>query len=285
MPSAPSRRPLDSPRARQEANRRRLALVVSAFAGALAVVLVAAALLLGLGLPGVLAGVLLAVALTWGALRGSDAAVLWCTSPRPADLHSHARFRNLVEGLCVAAGVPVPRLFVLEDDGMNALVAGHRPQRSFLVATTGLLEGLSRIELEAVLAQLVVRIRGGEASVATAAVTLLAGPTLLADVAAGWGAGVGRLLSGALRPLEPLTTRLVGAALGTAADQRADTEAVALTRYPPALTAALDRLGALGTGVARASAATSQLWLAPPVAGRGWRHMALDERKAALKEL
>ena len=285
MPSAPPRHPVGSARSRYEANRHRRALIVVAVAVAVAVVLGLVAVVLGLGLTGALLALPLGAAVAVGALRSSEAAVLWSISPGSVDGHAHARYRNLVEGLCISAGVPLPRLFVLEDEGMNALVAGHGPHRAFLVTTSGLLDGLSRIELEAVLAQLVVRLRGGDAWLGTAAVTLLAGPTLLADVAGRRGTGLAALLSRALHPLEPLTTRLVTAVVGTGGDQRADSEAVALTRYPPALAAALDRLATEGTGVRVASAATSQLWLAPPLAGRGWPHMALEQRAAALKEL
>jgi heat shock protein HtpX len=182
---------------------------------------------------------------------------------RPADPVVDARLHNLVDGLCTAAGVPRPALFVIEDPAPNALAYGLDPKRAALAVTTGLLERLERVELEGVLAREVARIKHHDTRPATVAVPLL---SLVGGVAS-------------------LRTRILTAAQG-GGTTLADANGVALTRYPPGLVAALEKLRADGHVVHAGSAATAHLWIEPPSAGStDHPHPPLEERIAALREL
>jgi len=293
-------------------NHRHAALVVVAFAaGVLALFLlvgllvgnVAVAGLVGLGI--VLAWVLIAV--LWG-----DRLVLAASRARPVAPDEHRRYVNLVEGLCVTTGLRPPRLYVVEDTAANALVCGGSQRHASLALTTGLLGTLDRVELEAVVAQLLGRIKAGEIRAGTLAAVTIAGPAFVGDwfVRLAWW-GNGRtpregerpdrrnplaLVGFALLVLGPVLGPLVRLAAGP--DVPADDQAGArITRYPPGLANALADIDAHGTVTHAALRAAAHLWLGGPLAltpadGRlsGWnqwwdRRPSLAVRVESLREL
>src|SRR5688572_31384907 len=101
----------------------------------------------------------------------------------PADPVQFARYHNLVEGLCIASGVPKPRLYVIDDPAPNAFATGRNPRHAAIAATTGLLEKLNRVELEGVLAHELSHVKNYDILVSTLAVTLVGAVALLADIA------------------------------------------------------------------------------------------------------
>ena len=217
---------------------------------------------------GLVVGLVLTVALgAWAASRAAaDPAgvVLSRLGARPADPATHARLVNLVEGLSVSGGVAAPTLHVVDDVGANLMVLGVDDRHAHLVVTTGLLDHLERIELEGVLARAVTQIRRGDLAASTTAVEVLtgsgAGPALLARPVAGVLAG---RLERAVSPDD---------------DVLLDRDAVALTRYPPGLCAALRKLDAISTEVHRPVGATAGLWLADPTG------VASDSSRATLAD-
>lgn len=200
-------------------------------------------------------------AIVLGALAGfalwsrADGLVLASTGATPADALTHARLLNVTEGLGAASGVADPDLYVIDDSAMNALAFGRRPRQGALVVTTGLLAGLDRMELEAVVAHLICLLKSDATAGATmAAVTRVGRPP------------VGEL--------------------GGAVHVRADREAVALTRYPPAMVSVLEKLQAANTVIERDASATAHLWLVNPLADdAASHHQPLDQRVAYLREL
>ncbi|MCU1488511.1 MAG: Zn-dependent protease with chaperone function [Actinomycetia bacterium] len=240
------------------ANKRRaLKLVV---ATTLPVVLVA--LVVGLAVGNLVVGVILAVvwAVFWVTYaRTGDGAARQALGGRPADPVADARLHNLVDGLCGGAGVPKPALVVLDDPAPNALAFGPDPRHATLAVTTGLLGLLGRVELEGVLARELATIKRHETAPATVAVALL------------------RVLG----PIGPVASWVRHTATATPAAV-VDASGVAITRYPPGLVAALEKLRAAGAGVQVGSPATAHLWVVPPDPSL---HPPLEERIAALREL
>src|SRR6266851_2240312 len=209
--------------------RRLLVVFGAATGGPIAVV---AALVVGLlaGWPvgvaaGVVAGAVTGMVTARRAAAGALPRVLAEAGARDASLALHARYHNLVEGLCVAGGVPKPRLYVAQDDALNSMAAGLAPNRAALVVTTGLLDALSRIELEGVLAHELSHIRSWDIAPATVA-------SAVAGVVGTMPGGRAALAAaGAWRSSPP--------SRASRREVAADLAGVALTRYPPGLPAAV----------------------------------------------
>jgi heat shock protein HtpX len=225
------------------------------------VVLVASflSLILGLGLAPIVAALVLAGLASAAAYLYSDRVALTLSHARPVSPDEEPRYHNLVEGLCVAAGLPKPELYLIDDDAPNAFATGRSPAHAALVVTTGLLDKLSRVELEGVLAHELSHIRRGDILVTTLAVTLL----------------------GLLLPLPALSSRLIGLTVSRRRESEADLSGVRLTRYPPGLIAALEKLRIDETVVRSGSRATAHLWLESPRDDRD----SIEDRISALRDL
>ncbi|MDA3038723.1 MAG: hypothetical protein O3C27_04180 [Actinomycetota bacterium] len=207
------------------------------------------------GLPwwtGAVLGAVVTALVLWRRARRADVTVLepyrslaGTANPDPVVV---ARFGNLVEGLCLSIGIPEPELLVVSDPARNAMAVA-RDQRQTLVVTDSLLTDLERVELEGVVAELLVRLRSGDAERATVMAALVGG--LLLDSALG---SVGR----------PLAARLMRRTLDDYRDVTADRQAVAVTRYPPGLWAGLERIGSGPVLPVGATPGTDHLWMVPP---------------------
>ncbi|HET6794035.1 MAG TPA: M48 family metalloprotease [Acidimicrobiales bacterium] len=199
-------------------------------------------LLLWAVLPAVVIALVLGALTVLALRRAAGSAVLSRLPAVSADEARHARLANVVDGLCAAAGVARPDLFIVDWPAPNALVAGPDRRRASLVVTTGLLDGLSRIQLEGVVAHELSHIRRDDVSLSAAlAVTL---------------APIARVVP---RMAVRLARRLTGDR-----EARADMAAVGLTRYPPGLAGAIDHIVASDDSVPLVSAAVDHLWVVPP---------------------
>jgi heat shock protein HtpX len=295
-------------------NKRRSVLLVIAFVALFGLLAWAFNLLIGYGVVGVVIALLFAVGTSAVAYWKSDSVALAMSHAVPADPVQYARLHNLVEGLCIAAGLPKPRVYVIDDAAPNAFATGRNPQHAAVAVTTGLLEKMNRVELEGVLAHELSHVKNYDILVSTLAVTLVGAIALLSD----WGlrsifwggsrrgrrdgdsAGAGAImavLGFAFLLLTPIAARLMQYAVSRRREALADVSGVALTRYPPGLISALEKLKEDQTVVHSGSRATAHLWIEAPVArtaeeGRlAWlgrlfdTHPPLEERIDALREL
>ena len=280
-------------------------------------------MLLGFGVAGVVGALVLALVMSAGAYWSSAAIALRLSHARPADRHEYARLHNLVEGLCIAGGLPKPGVYVIEDPAPNAFATGRNPRHAALAVTTGLLEKMNRVELEGVLAHELSHIRNYDILVSTLAVTLVGVVSILADIALRflfWGgprhrddrrrggpgpAALIALLGIVFLVLAPVAARVMQLAVSRRRELLADVSGVSLTRYPPGLISALEKLRDDTTVVHSASRSTAHLWIEEPLDqdGTGARgpaggssrmawlnrlfatHPPLEERIEALREL
>ena len=266
-----------------------------------------------------IAGLVIALAVAGGcslfAYWKSDAVALRMSRARLADPVEYARLHNLVEGLCIAAGLPKPRVYVIDDPAPNAFATGRDPRHAAIAVTTGLVEKMNRVELEGVLAHELSHVKNYDILVSTLAVTMVGVIVLLSDWTLRflwWGGGRRRgnrdnggggpaailaLVGFVLLILSPLIAQLMQFAVSRRREALADVSGVSLTRYPPGLISALEKLREDTTVVHSSSRATAHLWIESPLArdpseGRLSRlnrlfdtHPPLEERIAALKEL
>jgi heat shock protein HtpX len=246
----------------------------------------------------------------------SDSVALAMSRAKPADPKEYARLHNLVEGLCIAAGLPKPRVYIVEDHAPNAFATGRNPEHAAIAVTTGLLEKMNRVELEGVLAHELSHIKNYDILVSTLAVTMVGMVALMSDFAirflwfgggrsfdddnGGNGGGAGAILAIAgfvLLIFAPLIAQLMQFAVSRNREELADVSGVGLTRYPPGLISALEKLRDDQTVVASSSRATAHLWIEQPTArtekeGKLSRlnrmfdtHPPLEERIERLREL
>lgn len=291
------------------ANKRRSALLILGFALLVAAVVVVINVLFGGGLVGFVVALVVAVALSVGSYYNSDRIALAMSRARPADPREYARYHNLVEGLCIASGLPKPRLYVVDDPAPNAFATGRNPKHAAIAVTTGLLEKMNRVELEGVLAHELSHIKNYDVLVMTLAVTMVGVVALLADFFlrfAFWGGtrrddrgpagGILAIFGIVLLALAPLVARLMQFAVSRRREYLADASGVSLTRYPPGLVSALRKLQQDRTVIASASKATAHLWIEEPLelehksaATRFNRlfatHPPLEDRIAALEAM
>jgi heat shock protein HtpX len=128
----------------------------------------------------VLAGVI-AIALTFGSYYSSDKIVLAISKAKPVEKKDYPHLYNVVEGLAIAAGLPKPRCYIIDDTAPNAFASGRNPKNSVIVVTKGLLQKLNRAELEGVIAHEMSHIKNYDILVQTLAVVMVGVVALLSD--------------------------------------------------------------------------------------------------------
>lgn len=293
-------------------NRRRTLALLFMFLVLLVVVGVAFDVALGFGGIAVIVAVVLSIVMSVGSYLWSDRIALAMSHARPADPQEYRRYHNIVEGLSIGAGIPKPRLYVVDDPAPNAFATGRNPEHAAVAVTTGLLEKMDRIELEGVLAHELSHIKNYDILVSTITVVLVGVVALLADFALRflfWGGARHRaetrrgrgpasaigLVGLVLIILSPIVAQLMHFAVSRRREALADFSAIQVTRYPPGLISALEKLRDDTSVVHSGSRATAHLWIESPLdrkASRGaWlnrlfdTHPPLEQRIEALKEL
>lgn len=294
-------------------NKRRSLAVTAIFVLFTAAVVAVVLYLFDFGIVGVVIAAVVAVGSAGLSWWKSDAVALRMARAVPADPQEHARLHNLVEGLCIASGLPKPRIYVIDDIAPNAFATGRNPQHAAIAVTTGLLGIMDRVELEGILAHELSHVKNMDILVNTIAVTMVGLIALISDwfIRLMWWNGGRRgrgdqeggaapilaIFGLALLVLAPLIARLLQFAVGRHRESLADMSAIEMTRFPPGLISALEKLRDDTTVVAGSSRATAHLWIEAPVArvepeGRlsRWNrlfdtHPPIEERIAALREL
>jgi heat shock protein HtpX len=251
----------------------------------------------------------------------SDKIALAMTHAVPADPQTYARLYNLVEGLCIASGLPQPQLYVVDDPAPNAFATGRDPKHASLAVTSGLLEKMNRVELEGVLAHELSHVKNYDIMVSSIAVCLVGVIAGLSDFGIRWfvfggmfggrrnnnqgGGGGGdqgqiimMILALVVIILAPLMATLMQFAVNRRREALADVSAVEMTRYPPGLISALEKLRDDQTVIKENGRATAHLWIEEPMAhyeGQDqrkskWSHLfdthpPIEDRIAALREM
>ena len=297
-------------------NKRRSILLIAGFV----VLIVAVGAALNLLVQGGPALIVVALVIAGGSAAlsywKSDAVALAVSRARPATVEEYPRLHNIVEGLCIAGGLPKPRIYIVDDPSPNAFATGRNPKHAAIAVTTGLLERMNRVELEGVIAHELSHIKNYDILVSTLAVTMVGVIAIAADVGLRFmWFGMGRsrnnrndnhgggalailaVLGFALLILSPIIARVMQAAVSRKRETLADVSGIELTRYPPGLISALEKLRDDYTVVGSTSHATAHLWIEQPQAvdegeGRMSRinrmfntHPPLEERIALLREL
>ena len=294
-------------------NKRRSVALVAGFMIVVVLVGLAIGLLVGNGPVFTIIALVISAAIAFGSYWKADAIALRVSRAVPADPQQYQRLHNLVEGLCIAGGLPKPRVYIVDDPAPNAFATGRDPNHAAIAVTTGLLEKLNRVELEGVVAHELSHIRNYDILVSTLAVTMVGAVALMTDMAIRmmwWNGGrVSRrgdhgdssnplaFVGFALLIVAPIIAKAMQATISRRRETLADVSACQLTRYPPGLISALEKLQQDTTVTHSASTATAHLWIEQPMSGVGDHgklagvhkmfatHPPLEERIALLREL
>ena len=243
------------------------------------------------------------------AFSAGDSIVISATKARPVTKQEFPHFYHAVEGLAIAAGIPAPKAYVINDSALNAFATGRGPKKASIVVTTGLLEKMNRQELEGVIAHEMSHIKNNDIRTMMLAAVLVGVTILISDILLRtflWGgmrnrnnrnsggAVIALIAVGILFAiLAPLVAQLIKLAISRKREFMADASGALLTRYPPGLASALAKIRADPDPlVDTANRATAHLFISTPfsntkgfLVGLFSTHPPIEERIKRLKEM
>jgi len=230
----------------------------------------------------------------------SDSMVLKMYKAREVDASSAPQFYNMVKELAQRAGLPMPRVYLIDEAQPNAFATGRNPEHAAVAATTGILRMLSARELRGVMAHELAHVRHRDILISTISATMAGAISALANFAMFFGGRDSEgnrsnpIASIAVALLAPLAASLIQMAISRAREFEADRGGAKISGDPNALADALTKIDAFARGipmpVAEAHPATAQMMIMNPLSGRGIAglfstHPATEERVAKLRSL
>lgn len=249
--------------------------------------------------------VVFSLLLNLGSYWYSDKLVLAMVHAQPIEKSDNPELWNIVENLSIAAGLPMPKLYIVEDPSPNAFATGRDKEHAVIAVHTGLLTILERNELEGVLAHELSHVGNRDTLISTIVVVLAGMISLLSQWfirASLWGgrnrddrngSGFFVLIGFVLAILAPIFATLIQLAISRKREFLADASGALLTRYPEGLAAALEKISTAGIPSTTATNATSSLYISTPtpVGGPGFfakifmTHPPIEERIAILRKM
>ena len=246
----------------------------------------------------VLFSTLMSVASYWW----SDKIVLAMSGAKEVTHENAKEIFHIVENLCITAGLPVPKIYIIEDSSPNAFATGRDPEHAVIALTTGIVEKLEKTELEGVIAHELSHIGNRDMLLSTVIVVLVGFIALLADFFRRWAWFGGRdndreggqlrlilFIAGIiLSILAPIAATLIQLAISRKREFLADADGALLTRYPEGLASALEKISADPTPMRSANRATAHLFITNPFRGKKisslfLTHPPIQERVKALR--
>jgi heat shock protein HtpX len=238
-----------------------------------------------------------------GSFWFSDKIALSMTGAKPATRAEHFDLYTITENLAIAAGMPMPRLFVIEDPAPNAFATGRDEKHAVVVATTGLLALMTRPELEGVIGHELSHIRNKDILLMTVAVVLAGFVAIIADMflRMSYFGGGNRdndskgnalfiVLAVVAAILAPIAAQLIQLAISRRREYLADASGALLTRYPEGLASALQKIGSYSAPMRKANHATAHLFIGDPFGAKAGKfvnrlfatHPPVEDRVRAL---
>lgn len=241
----------------------------------------------------------------------SDKIVLASARARKVEKKDNKELYRLVENLCIAAGLPLPKIYIIVDPSPNAFATGRDPEHAAIAVTTGLLENLEKSELEGVIAHELSHIGNRDILISTVITVLVGVVVLLADWSWRLSFFGGRrsnnreggqldmiifIAALVLALLAPLFAQLIQLAVSRKREFAADADGALLTRYPEGLARALEKIASKQQPQKRVNRATAHMYIISPLRaerkrGKSWfnkmwsTHPPLEERIARLRAL
>ncbi len=210
------------------------------------------------------------------------------------------RYYRIVENLAITEGMPMPKVYVMEDPAPNAFATGRDPRHGVVCATTGLLEMMSDQELEGVIAHELGHIKNYDIRVNTIAFALVGIVSMIADFfihVSFWGGGnrdsnnsLFAIVAIVAVIVAPIAASMIQLSISRKREYLADASGALSTRYPEGLASALEKIGAHGSSLKRQNTSTAHMFFANPLKGKGFTnlfstHPPIEERIKILREM
>ena len=247
--------------------------------------------------------VIFSVVMSFGSYWWSDKIVLAMSKAKEVKFENNKELYRLVENLCITAGLPVPKIYIIQDSAPNAFATGRDPEHGVVCLTSGIIEKLERSELEGVIAHELSHIGNRDILISTVVVVLVGFVALLADWFRYWAFWGGRGRSNdrggqlqmvmmiaaiVLSILAPIAAVLMQMAISRKREFLADASGALLTRYPEGLARALEKISADPEKLKAANRATAHLFISNPFKGKKvsklfQTHPPMEERVAKLR--
>ncbi|OGI25551.1 MAG: zinc metalloprotease HtpX [Candidatus Moranbacteria bacterium RBG_13_45_13] len=246
--------------------------------------------------------VIFSVLMSFASYWWSDKIVLAMSGAKEVTHENAREIYHIAENLCITAGLPVPKIYIVQDSSPNAFATGRDPQHAVVCLTTGIIEKLEKKELEGVIAHELSHIGNRDILLSTVIVVLVGFVALLADWFRRWawfGGGdddrdrgqLGLILFVAgiiLSILAPIAAMLIQLAISRKREFLADADGALLTRYPEGLASALEKISSDSTPMRHANRAIAHLFIANPFRGKKTSnlfqtHPPIEERVKRLR--
>jgi heat shock protein HtpX len=247
--------------------------------------------------------VIISVTMSFSSYWHSDKIILSMTKSKPIEKQDHPELYRVVENLSITAGLPMPKVYIIDDPSPNAFATGRDPKHGVVCVTKGLLDKLEKTELEGVIAHELSHIGNRDILLGSVIVVLVGLIALLSDIAIRslffsrgrrddkGNLGMIMLLIGVIAAiLAPLAASLLRLAISRKREFLADASGALLTRYPEGLARALEKISQDPIPLKTASSATNHLFIASPLRGKKvsklWMtHPPIEERIRALRQM
>ncbi len=248
--------------------------------------------------------VIFSILMSLGSYWWSDKIVLAMSKAKEVTHDEEREIYHIVENLCITAGLPVPKIYIIEDSAPNAFATGRDPKHGVICLTTGIIQKLEKAELEGVIAHELSHIGNRDILLSTVVVVLVGFIALLADWFRSWTFwGGGRkgsesennqvqvimiVIALVLSILAPIAAMLIQMAISRKREFLADADGALLTRYPEGLARALEKISADPEKLEVANRATAHLYIANPFKGKKiaslfQTHPPIEDRVKALR--
>lgn len=254
--------------------------------------------------PGILYfAVIFSIVMNFVSYWNSDKIALSLSGAKPASETEYPELHNIVENLAITAGLPKPKVYIINDPAPNAFATGRNKEHATVAVTTGIVQILDRTELEGVIAHELSHIGNRDILVSTVAVVLAGFVSILSNMFLrglmfggrnsdneNRGGGILAIVGIVLAILAPIFATLIQLAVSRKREYLADASGALLTRYPEGLARALEKISAYSRPMIHQNQATAHLFIANPFGGKAIAnlfstHPPIENRTKILREM
>lgn len=286
-------------RAQQSSNKRKTFLLLFIMFVIVTAAIWAVAYLTGYGAAWVVpVAVVIALVSVWGSYWSSDKLVMKMTHARIIDHDTAPQLFNVVDEVRIAAGLPMPKVAIVDDPAPNAFATGRDPDHAVIAFTTGLLDIMDREQLQGIAAHEMSHVGNRDTLVMAVAATTAGLVAIIADIGIrmsffsrrdSGGNPIMAIVGIAVLLLAPLAALMLRSSISRKRESLADATAVAFTRNPAGLRRALETLDANSNVVQAHSTAVAHIWIESPLDGKNRSlfdtHPPMAQRIATLQAM